>query len=101
MKRHYIYLLREREFIKTKENIYKIGRTCNPRNRLSSYPKGSDIKFLMECNDSHVAERDLMEIFDRLFIPRPDIGAEYYEGNSFDLLRIIGNYFFQNYRLPK
>lgn len=32
MESQYIYLLQEREFIKTKENIYKIGKTKQVNN---------------------------------------------------------------------
>ena len=42
MDTQYIYLLQEREFIKTKEPIYKIGKTKQVNNkRFGQYPKGS------------------------------------------------------------
>jgi len=42
----YIYLIREREFIKTNEPIYKIGKTKQPcLNRLYNYPKGTALIF--------------------------------------------------------
>jgi hypothetical protein len=38
----YIYLIKEREFIKTKEPIYKIGKTKQEKlQRIKSYPNGS------------------------------------------------------------
>lgn len=37
-----VYLLREREFIKTKENIYKIGKTRDISNRMKQYPNDSE-----------------------------------------------------------
>jgi len=39
---HYVYLLREREFIDLDEPIYKLGKTIQqPNTRLAGYPKGS------------------------------------------------------------
>ena len=38
----FIYLIKEREFIKTKEHIYKIGKTKQENlQRIKSYPNGS------------------------------------------------------------
>jgi hypothetical protein len=38
----FIYLIKEREFIKTKEPIYKIGKTKQKNlQRIKSYPNGS------------------------------------------------------------
>ena len=49
---NYIYLLQEREFIKTKENVYKIGRTKKENyKRFHQYPKGSVLLFQMICNN--------------------------------------------------
>ena len=94
---HYIYLLRTREFIRLNEPVYKLGRTSNPRNRLSSYPKGSEIVFLMKCTDCKIAERELLVIFEKVFIKKSEYGAEYFYGPEFDMIRIIGNYFFRNF----
>lgn len=94
---HYIYLLQTREFIRTNEPVYKLGRTSNARNRLSSYPKGSEILFLMKCTDCKVAERELLIIFKKVFIKMDEYGAEYFYGPAFDMIRIIGNYFFRNF----
>ncbi len=39
-----IYLIIEREFLKTDENIIKIGKTTQPLlKRYNSYPKGSKL----------------------------------------------------------
>jgi len=38
----YIYLLQEREFIKTKENIYKLGKSKQENlKRIQNYPNGT------------------------------------------------------------
>jgi len=49
---NYIYLLQETEFIKTKETIYKVGRTStNNLTRFNQYPKNSLLLFQMICKD--------------------------------------------------
>jgi hypothetical protein len=78
----YIYIIREREFLKTKENIYKIGKTCNKEvKRLQSYPKGSRLICTFFVQDCHTVERDLISKFKIEFKQRKDIGTEYFEGD--------------------
>lgn len=81
-KTHYVYLLQEREFIKTGEQIYKIGRTekANCR-RFNQYPKGSILLFQIICNDCYYVEDKIVELFKVKFKQRKDIGKEYFEGN--------------------
>ena len=78
----YCYLLIEREFVKTKENIYTIGRTRRMiEQRFEEYPKGSKLIEHKEVSDCVVAEAALIKHFDKMFIKRRDIGNEYYEGD--------------------
>ena len=91
--KNFIYLLKEREFLQSNEQVYKLGKTSNPKNRMASYPKGSMILFLTICNDCGNAERELLAKFRSIFIPRLDIGREYFQGNKFDMIRILYHYF--------
>lgn len=76
----HLYMIKEREFIKTNENIYKIGKSINIKSRMPSYPKNSCIYGIVYCSlDIHRAEKDLIQHFDKRFKNRPDIGREYYE----------------------
>jgi hypothetical protein len=76
----HIYLIKEREFIKTNENVYKIGKTTNIKNRMPSYPKGSRVYVIYYCaTDIHLVEKQLIQEFDKKFKKRTDIGNEYYE----------------------
>lgn len=78
---NYIYLLQEREFIKTKENVYKIGRTKKENyKRFHQYPKGSVLLFQMICNNCENIENQIIKIFNKNFKKRKDIGNEYFEG---------------------
>lgn len=87
---NYIYLLKEREFIKTKEDIYKIGKTRqSPNNRLTGYPKSSEVILFLEVPDCDIIEKTLIEIFKDVFIQRKDIGTEYFEGDKNKMIEII------------
>ena len=78
----FIYLICEREFIKTNEKIYKIGKTINIKNRMPSYPKDSLLYLCFYCDKNiDTIEKNLISSFNLLFLKRTDIGAEYYEGD--------------------
>jgi len=91
----YIYLLKEREFIKTKENIYKIGRTFTLKNRMKQYPKNSKIIIVQPCIDCITVEKELLEIFKNKYL-KTDIGTEYFKGDAMDMVKTINNYFNDN-----
>lgn len=86
----YIYLLREREFLRLNENIYKIGKTeQEPNNRLSGYPKGTEVILFINTDNCHTMEDKLIYIFKNIFIQRTDIGKEYFEGDKDYMVKII------------
>lgn len=87
---NYVYLLQEREFIKTKENIYKVGMTQKENfERFNQYPKGSVLLFQTICNDCKKIENQVIKQFKEKFIRRDDIGSEYFEGNYKLMIDII------------
>lgn len=88
---HYVYLLREREFIKTGENVYKIGRTQKGFERVKSYPNGSELVFYIKCDDCMVLEKNLIRRFTELFEIKRDIGREYFEGDWKEMVKIINS----------
>lgn len=78
----YIYLIQEREFIKCKENVYKIGRTKKPNlQRYNQYPIGSELLVHIKCNNCDILERELIFKFKTKYIQRRDIGSEYFDGD--------------------
>ena len=86
----YIYLLREREFFRLNEDIYKIGKTeQEPNNRLAGYPKGTEVVLFMNTRDCHTKEGAIIDIFKKIFIQRTDVGKEYFEGNRDYMVEII------------
>ena len=87
---HYIYLIQEREFIKTGENIYKIGKTTQQRTcRFREYPKGSVLMLHIQVKECHELEKKLIEIFTEKFILRKDIGAESFQGDPIEMKKIL------------
>ena len=60
----YIYLVKEREFIRLNEPIYKLGKTKQKNNkRFNGYPKNSYIIIQLKCDDCDTTEKELLEIF--------------------------------------
>ena len=86
----YIYLVQAREFIKTKEAVYKIGMTTMENyKRFKNYPKGSILLFHMACINAKRLETSIINIFDNKFKRMYDIGREYYEGDPNSMIEII------------
>lgn len=86
----YIYLLQEREFVKTNENIYKIGKTKqNNLKRFSSYPNGSKLLIQVICNNCDITENIILNKFKNIFIQKKDIGFEYFTGDVYKMIDLI------------
>ena len=86
----YIYLLQEREFIRTKDNVYKVGMTRKENyERFKQYPKGSVLLFQMICNNCKSIEKLVLKKFKETFKQRKDIGNEYFEGEYKGMIDII------------
>jgi hypothetical protein len=87
---NYIYLLQEREFTKTEENVYKVGRTIKPNyQRFNQYPNGSILIFQMICNDCVNIEREIIKKFKDIFNQKKEYGTEYFEGDYKKMIDII------------
>jgi uncharacterized Zn-finger protein len=88
---HYIYCILEREFIKTKEKIYKVGKSTQVFKRIKQYPNDSKVILIAKVKDCHKAERELLSLLDTdPKVNRADkIGREYYECDIQDLTRLF------------
>ena len=76
--------MKEREFIKTKEHIFKIGFISKDiLARTNAYPKGSKIYCCLPVAGN--PELEMINQFKNKFIHRKDIGNEYFEGNFQDM----------------
>ena len=64
----YIYLVQEREFINTKQNIYKLGKSRQENlGRFKQYPKGSKLIIQLECENCDINEKNLIVIIIKQF----------------------------------
>ena len=89
---NYIYLLYEREFKNANQPIYKIGKTTQENcRRFSQYPKGSKLILLLECEDCHTMEKDIINDFNLYFTSHEEIGREYFEGDVGEMKTMICN----------
>lgn len=93
----YIYLIIEREFIKTGENIYKIGKTKQEKfKRFSQYPKGSCLLYYQKVNEYSNVESEIIEKLKDKYKIQTDIGREYFKGSLIDIIldiiKITRNY---------
>jgi hypothetical protein len=87
---NYIYLIREREFIRTGEDVYKVGKTTQPPNkRLCGYPKHSEVILFLKVNNCHVTEKLILSQMKELFTHETDLGNEYFRGSSGDMVKTI------------
>jgi T5orf172 domain len=81
-KTEYIYLLIEREFLKTNEAIYKLGRTSQINyERLNNYSKGTKLLFQIICENSQNVETLIINEFKKKYYQCKHIGIEYFSGD--------------------
>ena len=93
----FIYLVHEREFIRSKEHIFKIGQCLNPTKRLRGYPKGSLMLFEMIVEDHISTEKELIKILSDNFKRRYDMGLEYFEGELMLMIKLITEHILAKY----
>ena len=86
----YIYLIHLREFLTQNKSIFKIGKTKQiNEKRFNSYPKGSELKFLICCNNCDNIEKILITKFKNSFTQQKNYGTEYFKGNYLDMIDMI------------
>jgi uncharacterized C2H2 Zn-finger protein len=91
----YIYLIREREFVRLNEQVYKHGKTrqkfpCNIINRLNDYKTGSELVMIKQVPEYLVdtIEQNITRTFKYCF-ERHEDGHEYFVGDPFKMMNII------------
>jgi hypothetical protein len=90
MSAQYVYIIQEREFIKTSENIFKVGKSKQENNkRINQYPKQSKLLLQIVCDNCDKLEKKLINIFKYKYNHRKDIGNEYFEGDHEDMIKNI------------
>ncbi len=81
-----------REFIKSKENVLKLGRSHNLDKRTKQYPTGSEVLLKIKCENSIAIEAYLINLFKIKFTQKKCYGTEYFEGNEDDMISEICKY---------
>jgi len=82
MSYNYIYLIYPGRFAEHNDAVYKIGKsTRRPDKRLSEYENGTEMILLTRVHDCHTIERQIIKLFDELFVKRIEYGVEYYSGD--------------------
>ena len=85
-----VYMVKEREFTKTNEEVIKVGYSNQEDfKRFKKYPKGSLLLFHVYTENGKLCETEIIKEFKKLFIQRKDIGNEYFEGDYNVMRRII------------
>ena len=85
---HFIYLLREKQDIEDKLNIFKIGKSTQENTRrVKSYQSGSYLYLQIRCNDCHSMETKLINKFKNYFLLVR--GREYFKGDIHIMMDII------------
>jgi len=89
----YVYIIRECDFVRLNENIYKIGRTAkiNPEDRFQKYRKGTEIIGFFKVNDSVECENKIIKCLSNHnnIKKMSEYGKEYFQGNKNELLNEI------------
>lgn len=86
----YIYLLQEREFIKSNEPIFKVGKTKQENlKRIQNYPNGTKLICQFSCENCDILERKIIENFKNKYELQKDIGNEYFKGDSTEMMKDI------------
>lgn len=76
----YIYIIYLREFLQSKQLVFKIGRTRDIVLRFSQYPKGSILLFCCYVENEVSMENHVKENLSAKFVRRTDYGHEFFEG---------------------
>ena len=82
---NFVYLLQEREFVKSNENVYKIGKSIQ-RNcrRIDEYPKFSEIILILEVDNCNLIENLIIREFNKSF-EGTEYGNEYFKGDKLEM----------------
>lgn len=85
----YVYVLREREFRRLSEPVYKIGRTGDLIERMKAYPNGSAMIMALRVSDAKAAEDAIKAACRAAFRARRFYGVEYFEAPQREFLVVV------------
>jgi hypothetical protein len=85
----YIYLIVEREFVRSGEPVFKAGRAANVIARFKQYPKGSQLISVSFCTNMLQTENEVLAALAAAFNRRTDIGREYFQGDKHAVITLV------------
>ena len=92
----WIYILKQRSAIEGGHSVYKVGRvgSRNPLDRLAEYEKGSRLIccWLVPVDMVKEAEKDILRIFRKKFMPMESYGNEAFEGDLKEMIMLINEF---------
>ena len=83
-----------REFIKSKENVFKLCNSIDMKKQIKRYPNGSQVLLQIKCKKSKEYKRYLHNLFKINFTQKTYYGSDYFEGNKDDMISEINKYVF-------
>lgn len=90
----YIYIIQLPEHRKTNEAVYKIGKTEQDVNkRFGGYPKGTIVFLVINVDNCHTAEKELLSLFSEHFTLKLEYGSEYFAGDVIQMIHMVYSYF--------
>ena len=85
----YLYIIKEREFVKKRESIYKVGKiTQKHKGQMVNYPPKSRIILMISVDDSTTVEKELLAKCRDTF-GKPVRGNEIFDANEDRLVDIV------------
>jgi hypothetical protein len=86
----YIYIIKEREFINTNEDVYKIGSTKSVIENMSHIPRGSNVHMLVKVQNATKTEEEIVTQLKKCksLIHYSCIGDEYFHGDIITIINI-------------
>ena len=91
IKNGYVYLIVQREFLRSGELVCKCGRAVDVLKRFKQYPKGSKLLYVVYCNDMIEGETKALALLGMMFKQRKDIGKKSFEGDFASMIGALCN----------
>jgi len=96
-----LYMIHTYSCISNNENIFKIGRSNNLYNRITSYSNGSICYLVIESMESKIDEYEVLKIFNNKYKNIKFYGNEYFEGDKEDMIITMKKYIYEKYNKPR
>ena len=84
-----LYLIKIREFVRSGEEIYKIGRSVDINKRITQYPKGSILCMVFPCDYPVKYEKAAIYFLKNTFLRKKEFENEYFEGNMKEIISLV------------